>query len=370
MRFNLLKGAASGPRLGRLATDHGEFETPVFMPVATQATVKGLRPELVGELGARALLCNAFHVALRPGVDVIESLGGLHGFMRWPGTIITDSGGFQIFSLARHRKVTEEGVRFRSPLDGASLTLTPESSLSDQRFLGADICMTLDQPVPYPATADEALEAVVRTTAWARRAREASGDFGGEAVFGIVQGSTFQELRERSASEIGALGFAGTAVGGLSVGEGPELMDEVLAYTAPLLPVDRPRYLMGVGMPRDLLASVEAGMDLFDCTLPTRNGRNGFVFTRRGNLRMRNAVHINDPSPLEDGCPCPACRGGFSRAYVRHLFLTGESLALILCSMHNVRFFLDLMADIRKAIAEDRFAAFKAGFTELYAGRT
>ncbi|MHC4599451.1 MAG: tRNA guanosine(34) transglycosylase Tgt [Planctomycetota bacterium] len=353
MRFELLQGSTRGPRLGRIETDHGGFDTPVFMPVGTQATVKGLLPERVLQAGGGAILCNAYHVTLRPGVDVIESLGGLHEFMRWPGTIVTDSGGFQIFSLARHRKVTDEGVRFKSPLDGATLELTPEASLKNQARLGADILMPLDQPVPAPAGMEETAEAARRTFAWARRTKEEAERGGIQGVFGIVQGGTHLDLRERSAADITALDFEGYAVGGLSVGEGPERMDEILTHTAPLLPADKPRYLMGVGTVRDLFASVASGMDMFDCTLPTRNGRNGTVFTRAGALRMKNAAHARDPSPIEPGCPCPACDGGFSRGYLRHLFLAGESLAMILCSMHNVRFFLDLMASMREAIRED-----------------
>ncbi|MHC5036075.1 MAG: tRNA guanosine(34) transglycosylase Tgt [Planctomycetota bacterium] len=362
MQFTLLKETGEGPRLGRLSTAHGAFETPVFMPVATQGTVKGLAPDRVWETGARAILCNAYHLAIRPGVETVEALGGLHAFMGWNGAIVTDSGGFQIFSLARHRKVTVEGVRFQSPLDGATLTLTPESTLENQARLGADICMPLDQPVPYPASEGETEEGVERTTAWARRTREAADRLNLSGVFGIVQGGTFPALRERSVEETTTLDFAGYALGGMSVGEGPEQMDAVLAHTTPLLPKARPRYLMGVGMPRDILSAVAAGIDMFDCTLPTRNGRNGTVFTRRGNLRLRNAAHTRDSSPIDPTCRCYACTKGFSRGYLRHLFLAGESLAMILCSIHNVVFFQDLMSGIRQAIHEKRFDSFRKAF--------
>jgi len=364
LRFTLLKGSGSGPRLGRLETAHGAVETPVFMPVGTQGTVKGLMPDLLETTGARAILCNAYHLALRPGVEVVEALGGLHDFMRWPGAIVTDSGGFQIFSLARHRKVTDEGVRFKSPLDGATIDLSPETALANQVRLGADVRMPLDQPVPYPASRTETAEATDRTTSWARRTREAVRREGLEGVFGIVQGGVHADLREKSVSEITDLDFAGYAVGGLSVGEGPERMDAILRHTVRLLPADRPRYLMGVGYARDILSAVSAGVDMFDCTLPTRNGRNGTAFVRGGTLRLKNAVHASDPTPIDPGCSCPVCAGGFSRGYLRHLFLAGESLALILVSLHNVWFYQDLMAGIRGAIREGRFEAFWASCRE------
>jgi queuine tRNA-ribosyltransferase len=360
IRFTLKQGTGAGPRLGVLETAHGSVETPAFFPVGTLAAVKGLTPDLVRGTGTRGLLVNAFHLVLRPGVEAIEALGGLHRFMRWDGALITDSGGYQVFSLSERRRVDDEGVVFSSPVDGSEVRLTPRSVLEAQGRLGTDVAMPLDQPVPFPSGRTEAQEAAARTLRWAETSRRALEAPGMPAVFGIVQGGTFADLRERCARELAALGFPGYAVGGVSVGEGPERMDEAVAAAAPHLPPDRPRYLMGVGTPRDILSAISLGMDLFDCVLPTRNGRTGQAFTPAGILRLRNARFAIDPSPIDPDCACPACSGGFSRGYVRHLFASGEMLGPVLCSLHNIRFYQDLMADAREAIREGRFEAFRA----------
>jgi queuine tRNA-ribosyltransferase len=362
VRFTLRKVSGTGPRLGLLETAHGAVETPAFLPVGTRATVKGLLPDLVKATGTRGILINAFHLILRPGVETLEAMGGLHAFMRWDGTILTDSGGYQVFSLADLRRVDDEGVVFRSPVDGAEIRLTPHAVLEAQKRLGSDICMPLDEPVPFPSGRGETEAAAARTLLWAERSLESARALGAGAVFGIVQGGTFPDLRERCARDLAALGFPGYAIGGVSVGEGPERMDEAVAAAAPALPPERPRYLMGVGTPRDILAAVSRGMDLFDCVLPTRNGRTGQAFTRRGVLRLRNARYARDPAPIDPDCSCTACSGGFSRAYLKHLFHAGEMLGPALCSLHNIRFYQDLMAGIREAIREDRFEAFRAGW--------
>jgi queuine tRNA-ribosyltransferase len=365
IRFELLAtdGAA---RRGRLTTPHGVVETPMFMPVGTQATVKGLTPAQFEEAGARIVLGNTYHLALRPGDELIAELGGLHRFMAWPHPILTDSGGFQVYSLAQSRKITDHGAVFRSHLDGALLELTPERAVAIQENLGADIAMCLDECAPADTPGDALREAVRRTVAWAARCRAAHRR-PDQALFAIVQGGADLDLRARCARELVALDFPGYALGGFSVGETMEQMVATLAPTATLLPQDRPRYLMGVGRPEDLLAAVACGIDLFDCVLPTRNGRNAFAFTGNGPLRMRNACHRRDPAPLESDCPCYTCRH-FSRAYLHHLCLADEMLGPTLLSLHNVTFYLRLMDGVRQAISAGRFEAFRAACLARWQG--
>lgn len=349
--------AATAARQGRLQTPHGAVETPAFMPVGTQASVKGLLPDQVRASGAEMILANTYHLALRPGEDVVRELGGLHAFMGWSGPILTDSGGFQLYSLAQHTRVTDAGAVFRSHLDGRELHLSPERAVAIQETLGSDIAMVLDHVVPLPSERARVADAMRRTIAWAKRSREAARR-GDQALFAIVQGGLDVELRQTCALALVALDFPGYAVGGLSVGEAPEDMYRMLDVTCPLLPVDRPRYLMGVGKPQDLLEAVRRGIDLFDCVMPTRNGRNALAFTRYGPLRLRNRVHERDPRPLEEDCPCAACR--YSRAYLRHLFLADEMLGPILLSLHNLTYYQRLLAEAREAIRAGSFETFHA----------
>jgi queuine tRNA-ribosyltransferase len=357
IRFELL-AADGAARRGRLQTAHGVVQTPVFMPVGTQATVKGLTPDQVRAAGAQILLGNTYHLTLRPGEDVIAELGGLHRFMAWDGPILTDSGGFQIYSLAPTRKIDDHGAIFRSHIDGTLVELTPERAVAIQEKLGSDIAMCLDECPPYGTSADYLRIAVERTIRWAERCR-AVHKRPDQALFAIVQGGTDLELRSRCARELTALDFPGYALGGFSVGETAAQMHASLTPTAALLPVDRPRYLMGVGTPRDLLAGIRAGIDMFDCVLPTRNGRNASAFTDAGEVRLRNACHKRDPRPLESDCSCYVCRH-FSRAYLHHLFLAKEMLGPTLLSLHNVAFYCRLMAEARQAIQERRFDDFAA----------
>jgi queuine tRNA-ribosyltransferase len=343
-------------RLGKLTTKHGEFETPMFMPVGTQGTVKGLTPEQLRSIGVQILLGNTYHLTLRPGDELIAELGGLHRFMGWDGPILTDSGGFQVFSLAEVRKITDEGASFRSHIDGAPLELTPEKAVRIQENLGSDIAMVLDECPPGGAEPEVLHNAVRRTIRWAERCREAQKR-ADQALFAIVQGGTDLELRQQCAVALTAMDFPGYALGGFSVGEGPAAMHACLEPCAAMLPERKPRYLMGVGRPEDLLAAVAAGIDLFDCVMPTRNGRNALAFTADGPIRLRNACHRRDSAPVESGCPCYACRN-FSRAYLHHLFGADEMLGPTLLSLHNVCFYLRLMADSRQAIAQRRFAEF------------
>ncbi len=358
LRFELLQ-ADDKARRGRLATPHGDVETPTFMLVGTQATVKGLTPQQLRDLGARILLGNTYHLALRPGDDLIAELGGLHRFMAWPGPILTDSGGFQVYSLARARKITDHGATFRSHIDGALLELTPERAVAIQENLGADIAMCLDECPPADASPETMYEAVRRTIAWAARCKAAHRR-ADQALFAIVQGGTDLALRSHCAQELVALDFPGYALGGFSVGETAEQMVAALAPTAALLPEQKPRYLMGVGRPEDVLDGVASGIDLFDCVLPTRNGRNAFAFTADGPLRLRNARHRRDPAPLESDCPCYTC-AHFSRAYLHHLFAAEEMLGPTLLSLHNVAFYLRTMGEARRAIEAGRFGAYRAG---------
>jgi queuine tRNA-ribosyltransferase len=328
-------------------------ETPAFMPVGTQATVKGITPEQLRATGSQMILANTFHLALRPGEDVVAALGGLHAFMGWDGPILTDSGGFQIFSLAARNRVSDHGVRFRSHIDGRLLELTPERATAIQEALGADVAMCLDHCPALPASESVLCDAVERTIAWARRCKAAHSRTD-QALFGIVQGGAHAGLRARCTEGLVALDFDGYAIGGVSVGEGPGEIRQALAVSTHLLPEDRPRYLMGVGRPQDLLDAVATGVDLFDCVLPTRNGRNATCFSGRGYVKLRNAAHRRDPRPIEDGCACLACRR-FSRSYLRHLFLAKEMLGPILASIHNLTYLHRLTLRIRAAISEDRF---------------
>ncbi len=346
-------------RAGRLATPHGVVETPIFMPVGTVGTVKGVGPDDLEALGAAIVLGNTYHLMLRPGSDLVARHGGLHRFMAWPRAILTDSGGFQVFSLAGRRKLTEEGVTFQSHLDGSTHALTPERSIAIQEQLGTDIAMAFDECPP--ASADRAyLEAsLARTARWAARCKAAWHQDGPSALFGIVQGALHADLRKRSTEEICALDLPGYALGGYSVGESPAQMHEGVALSAPLLPADRPRYLMGVGTPDDLLHAVAAGIDMLDCVLPTRCARNGLLFTSTGRLPIRNQIYADDDRPADEGCLCYTCRT-FSRAYLRHLFQSKELLAYRLNSIHNLAYFLSLMRGAREAIREGRFQAYAA----------
>jgi queuine tRNA-ribosyltransferase len=358
--FDLLAtdGAA---RRGRLDTAHGTVETPAFMPVGTAATVKAMTPDMVAATGAQIVLGNTYHLMLRPGPERVERLGGLRRFMNWPGPILTDSGGFQVMSLARLRKVTEDGVQFRSHLDGGVHTLTPERSVAIQRMLDADITMAFDECTPFPAAHAAAAESMQLSMRWARRSKAAFEVRGGYGLFGIVQGSVYDDLRAESAAALIDIGFDGYAVGGLAVGEGRETMFEVLEATIPRLPAARPRYLMGVGKPADLVGAVARGIDMFDCVLPTRSGRTGQAFTRYGPVNIRNARHIDDPRPLDATLNCPASRD-FSRAYLNHLVRSGEILGAMLLTWHNLFYYQELMRGMRDAIAAGRFQAFAVQF--------
>lgn len=365
--FEVIKTDPSGARLGRLTTPHGVIDTPAFMPVGTAGTVKGLTQQALGELGVQILLGNTYHLYLRPGHERIRQLGGLHRFMSWPGAILTDSGGFQVFSLAELRKVTDDGVVFRSHLDGSEHFLTPEKSIEIQQALGSDIAMVLDECIEYPADHARAAGAVKRTAQWARRCREyarahvETSTTPGQALFAIVQGGTHADLRRDSARQIVDLDFPGYAVGGLAVGEPHALSCEMAAAAAEHLPKDRPRYVMGVGLPEQLADYVGCGIDMMDCVLPTRNARNGCLFTSAGRINIKNAIYADDPRPLDERCTCMVCRT-YSRAYLRHLFQANEILASILNSHHNVAFFLDIMSKIRQAIAFGELSDFSSEF--------
>jgi len=349
--------ANSAARRGTLHTPHGPVETPAFMPVGTQATIKGLTVDQVRSTGAQLILGNTYHLALRPGEEVIRDLGGLHAFMGWDGPILTDSGGFQLYSLAQNTKVSEQAAVFRSHIDGQLLELSPERSIAIQEALGSDVAMVLDHVIALPAAGEAIKDACERTIRWAERCRSAARR-SDQAQFAIVQGGLDSELRVWCARQLAALDFPGYAVGGLSVGESPDEMYRVLEIVCPALPADKPRYLMGVGTPRDLLQAIGRGIDLFDCVMPTRNGRNALAFTDAGPLRLRNSIHQRDERPLEEGCPCLACR--HSRAYLRHLFLADEMLGPILLTHHNLTYYQRLLAAAREAIAADGYAEFCA----------
>ena len=354
--FDLLHvDATTGARRGVFHTPRGPVQLPAFMPVGTVGTVKGLTIDAVRATGAEMILGNTYHLALRPGEAIVRDLGGLHRFMGWDGPILTDSGGFQVYSLAQMTKVSEERATFRSHIDGAIVELSPERAVAIQEALGSDVAMVLDHVVGLPNTFDALADAVARTTRWAARSIKAARR-PDQILFGIVQGGLFPELRVESARQLVELDFPGYAVGGLSVGETPAEMYTMLDVTVPQLPADRPRYLMGVGTPRDLLEGMRRGIDLFDCVMPTRNGRNALAFTDEGPLRMRNLKYVRDTAPLEANCPCPACK--HSRGYLRHLFMAGEMLGPILLSAHNLTYYQRLMAGAREAIAANRFASY------------
>jgi len=362
--FNLITrdGAA---RRGRLTLAHGVVETPVFMPVGTYGTVKAMTPQNLADIGAQICLGNTFHLWLRPGLEVIRAHGGLHDFMGWNKPLLTDSGGFQVFSLGAMRKITEEGVKFSSPVDGAKLFLTPEESMRIQHALNSDIVMIFDECTPYPASHDEAAKSMRLSLRWAKRSRDEHDHLANDnALFGIVQGGMYEALRDESLAGLAAIGFDGMAIGGLSVGEPKEDMARILVHTAPRLPENKPRYLMGVGTPEDLVHAVQAGIDMFDCVMPTRNARNGHLFTRFGDLKIKNARHKTDTGPLDPSCTCYTCRN-FSRAYLHHLFRTGEILASMLNTIHNLHYYQTLMAELRAAIESGTLATAVADFHRL-----
>ncbi len=350
------RDAGTAARTGTLATEHGSFPTPAFMPVGTAATVKAVWPDQLKEMGYGCVLSNTYHLYLRPGHERIRKLGGLHRFMGWDGSILTDSGGYQVFSLASLRKVEDAGVAFRSHIDGSLHSLTPELAVEAQEAMGSDIRMTLDECVEYPAGRRESEEAVRRTTEWARRSLAAARREEG-GLFGIVQGGMYPDLRRRSAEELCSLGFQGYAIGGVSVGEGTELLRDTVSSTAPLLPAEKPRYLMGVGTPADILHAVSCGVDLFDCVLPTRNARNGLLFTSAGTVSIKQARYAEDPSPPDERCGCPTCRA-FSKAYLRHLYARKEILSSMLMTVHNLSFYGKWMERIREAITVGNFGDF------------
>ncbi len=353
-------------RRGRLTTAHGTAETPAFMAVGTAGTVKGLLPEQVAGSGTEILLGNTYHLMLRPGAERVAALGGLHRFMQWPGPILTDSGGFQVMSLAELRQLDEDGVTFKSHLDGSPHALTPERAVEIQALLGSDIAMVLDECTRYPATLEEAEASMRLSLRWAERCRRAFRPRSGHALFGIVQGSVYPALRQACAEALTGIGFDGYAIGGLAVGEGQVSTFAMLEATTPALPAEQPRYLMGVGKPADILGAVQRGVDMFDCVLPTRSGRTGQGFTRRGQVNLRNARHKDDPRPLDPDCGCPAC-GRFSRAYLHHLFRAEEMLGPILLTLHNLHYYQELMAGIRAAIEAGTLADVAAAFAEQQA---
>jgi queuine tRNA-ribosyltransferase len=355
----------SGARLGKLHTPHGTFDTPMFMPVGTLATVKTMSPEELKEMGAGVILSNTYHLWLRPGEDIVEEAGGLHRFMNWDQAILTDSGGFQVFSLSDLREITEEGVHFRNHLNGDKLFLSPEKSIGIQNSLGSDIMMAFDECPPFPAEYDYMKASVERTSRWAERCLSANQNPDRQALFGIVQGGEYEALRRQSAKELTSLDFPGYAVGGLSVGEPKHIMNEVLEYTTPLLPSNKPRYLMGVGSPDSLIDGAIRGIDMFDCVLPTRIARNGTLMTSEGRLVVRNAKYARDFGPLDPNCDCKVCRT-YSRAYIRHLVKANETFGFRLTTYHNLYFLINLMESVRQAIQEDRLLDFREEFFEKY----
>ncbi len=350
-------------RLGKLETRRGSVNTPAFMPVGTQATVKAMSPEELKEAGAEIILANTYHLYLRPGHETVRSLGGLHKFMNWHGPVLTDSGGFQVFSLSALRKITDEGVEFRSHLDGSSHYLTPELATGIQHALGSDIVMAFDECTPHPSPREYTEKSLVLTTKWARKCKEVHerlsvGSGGSPALFGIVQGGMFRDLRERSASEITEIGFDGYAVGGLSVGEPKDIMYEIIDFMGPALPWEKPRYLMGIGDLADVLEAVAAGFDMFDCVMPTRNARNGTLFTSGGRVSIKRTEYKDDPGPLDPECGCYTCRN-YSRGYLRHLFMAREILSMRLNTIHNLHFYLEFFRKMREAIRQNRFEEFR-----------
>ena len=358
-----LEATDGAARAGRIDTAHGVIHTPAFMPVGTAAAVKAMTPEAVAATGAEIILANTYHLMLRPGAERIERLGGVRRFMNWPGPLLTDSGGFQVMSLAKLRTITDDGVTFQSHIDGSRHVLTPERAVQIQRRLGSTIAMVLDECLAYPASEAEAAASMGRSMAWAARSKAAYEAPPGHGLFGIVQGGVYGGLRADSASALCAMGFDGYAIGGLAVGEGQALMFEIVEATIPHLPPAQPRYLMGVGKPGDLVGAVALGVDMFDCVLPTRSGRTAQAFTRRGTVNLRNARHADDPRPLDEACACPAC-GGYGRAYLHHLAKAGEILGATLLSWHNLHYYQSLMAAMRSAIAEQRFDSFARQFAD------
>ena len=366
--FSFTLNATNGrARTGVIDTPRGQIRTPAFMPVGTAATVKAMLPESVAATGADILLGNTYHLMLRPGAERIAKLGGLHKFMNWDNPILTDSGGFQVMSLADLRKLTEDGVTFASHVDGSRHFLSPETSMETQRLLGSDIVMAFDECPALPATEERQAEAMRLSMRWAQRSRDAFGDRPGHALFGIMQGGVLRHLREESAEALRGIGFDGYAIGGLAVGEGQEAMFDVLDYAPDLLPADKPRYLMGVGKPDDIVGAVQRGVDMMDCVLPSRSGRTGQAWTRRGQVNIKNARHADDPRPLDADCTCPACRG-YSRAYLHHVFRAGEMISGMLLTWHNLHYFQELMGGMRDAIAAARLDDFVADFHAQRAG--
>ena len=365
-KFNLIKKNGNARR-GRIDTAHGSIETPAFMPVGTAATVKAMLPESVAQTGAEILLGNTYHLMLRPTAERIADLGGLHKFMNWSKPILTDSGGYQVMSLTDLRKLTEEGVRFRSHIDGSYHMLTPEKSTEIQHLLGATITMAFDECTPFPCEKDVAKKSMQLSMRWARRSRDAFVERKGYGQFGIIQGGIYEDLRAISIDKLNKLDFEGYAIGGLAVGEGQELMFKTLDFTTPMMVDDKPRYLMGVGKPPDLVGAVARGVDMFDCVLPTRSGRNAQAFTRRGTVNLRNARHASDGRPLDDQCPCPACTS-YSRAYLHHMVKAGEILGMMLLTWHNLQYYQILMQNMRDAIQNDKFNDFQTAFKLEYEG--
>lgn len=355
----------TGARLGKVHTPHGSFDTPMFMPVGTLATVKTMSPEELIEMNAQIILSNTYHLWLRPGEDIVKEAGGLHKFMNWDRPILTDSGGFQVFSLSKIRDIKEEGVHFRHHLSGEKLFFSPEKAMQVQNDLGPDIMMVLDECPPYPASHDYMKKSVERTTRWAERSLAAHQRQHDQGLFGIIQGGEYQDLRKQSAADLVSLDFPGYAIGGLSVGEPKEMMNQVLDWTTPLMPDNKPRYLMGVGSPDSLIDGAIRGIDMFDCVLPTRIARNGTCMTSKGRLVVRNAKYARDFSPIDENCSCHTCRN-YTRAYVRHLINTNEMLGFRLTTYHNLHFLLELMEQVRNAIKEDRLGDFRDAFFEQY----
>ena len=362
LQFEILKKSGKS-RLGKLYTKHGVVNTPAFMPVGTCGTVKAMMPESVAATGAEILLGNTYHLMLRPGADLVEKMGGLHKFMNWDKPILTDSGGFQVMSLSSLRKISEKGVEFKSHVDGKKFFLSPEESIKIQHKLDSNITMAFDECTPYPSPYEKCRDSMRLSMRWAKRSREAFVDRDGYGIFGIQQGNVYKDLREESAEALKKIGFDGYAIGGLAIGEGQEKMFEVLDYAPDLLPEDKPRYLMGVGRPDDIVGAVLRGVDMFDCVMPTRSGRTSQAFTKYGTINIRNARHREDPRPLEEGCDCPLCTH-YSRAYIHHLQKCQEVLAVMLLSWHNVRYYERLMQGLRKALAEDRLQDFASEFYE------
>lgn len=366
LEYKLIKKSKdTKARVGEIKTNHGIIKTPVFMPVGTRATVKTMTPEEVKDLGAQIILSNTYHLFLRPGPEIIEKAGGLHKFMNWHGPILTDSGGFQVFSLSANRKITEEGVTFRSHIDGSKQFLSPEISIDVQNSLGSDIIMAFDECAPYPATYEYIEHSMNRTTRWAKRCKDHHKNTDNQALFGIVQGGMYKDLRKKSAEDLVAMDFPGYAVGGLSVGEPKDIMVDILDYTTDFLPEDKPRYLMGVGTPDYLFEAVEHGIDMADCVLPTRIARNGTAMTSVGRVIVKNGKYKEDFTSLDENCDCYTCRN-YTKAYIRHLFNVNEILAYRLLSIHNIYFLTNLMENIRNSILEDRFLEFKKEFYESY----